>query len=32
VAPAGSAAFDVYLKEQLQASGRKVRDAGITPE
>ncbi len=32
VAPAGSAAFDVYLKEQLQAWGRKVRDAGITPE
>ena len=32
VAPAPSAAFDTYLREQLQAWGRKVRDAGITPE
>jgi tripartite-type tricarboxylate transporter receptor subunit TctC len=32
VAPAGPAAFDAYMKEQLQAWGRKVRDAGITPE
>jgi tripartite-type tricarboxylate transporter receptor subunit TctC len=32
VAPAGPAAFEVYMKEQLQAWGRKVRDAGITPE
>lgn len=32
VAPAGAAAFDRYMKDQLQAWGRKVRDAGITPE
>lgn len=32
VAPAGAAAFDTYMREQLQAWGRKVRDAGITPE
>lgn len=32
VAPAGPAALDAYMKEQLLAWGRKVRDAGITPE
>ena len=32
VAPAGPAPFEAYMKEQLLAWGRKVRDAGITPE
>ena len=32
VAPAGAAELDRYMREQLQVWGRKVRDAGITPE
>ena len=32
VAPAGPAAFEAYMKDQLQVWGRKVRDAGIQPE
>lgn len=32
IAPAGPAVFEAYMKEQLQVWGRKVRDAGITPE
>ena len=32
VAPTGAAELDRYMREQLQAWGRKVRDAGIVPE
>ena len=32
VAPAPAPVFEVYMREQLQSWGRKVRDAGITPE
>ena len=32
VAPSSAAELDRYMREQLQAWGRKVRDAGIVPE
>ena len=32
VAPAGAAELDRYMRAQLTSWGRKVRDAGITPE
>ena len=32
VAPAPAQELDRYMREQLEAWGRKVRDAGITPE